>query len=45
VPELPDYAADGLTYKQALAHVEAIIGEWIDLAKELNGPYLNPKLI
>jgi predicted RNase H-like HicB family nuclease len=36
VPELPGCAADGPTYKQALANVEVIIREWIDTAKELN---------
>jgi predicted RNase H-like HicB family nuclease len=43
VPELPGCTADALTYKQALAHVEVIIGEWIDLAKELNPPIPQPK--
>jgi predicted RNase H-like HicB family nuclease len=43
VPELPGCAADGLTYKQALANVEVIIREWIDTAKELNRPIPQPK--
>ena len=43
VPELPGCAADGLTYKQALASVEVIIREWIDTAKELNRPIPQPK--
>jgi predicted RNase H-like HicB family nuclease len=43
VPELPGCAADGLTYKQALANVEVIIREWIDTAKELNRSIPQPK--
>ena len=35
VPELPGCAADGKTYKEALANVEIIIHEWIETAKEL----------
>ncbi len=30
VPELPGCAADGKTYKEALANVEVIIGKWIE---------------
>ena len=37
-PELPGCAADGKTYKQALANVEVIIQEWIETATELNRP-------
>jgi predicted RNase H-like HicB family nuclease len=43
VPELPGCAADGQTYKQALANVEVIIHEWIETAKELNRPVPTPK--
>jgi predicted RNase H-like HicB family nuclease len=43
VPELPGCAADGPTYRQALANVEAIIQEWIGTAKELNRPIPEPK--
>ena len=43
VPELPGCAADGKTYKQALANVEIIIHEWIETAKELNRPIPQPK--
>jgi predicted RNase H-like HicB family nuclease len=35
VPELPGCAADGKSYKEALANVEIIIAEWIETAKEL----------
>jgi predicted RNase H-like HicB family nuclease len=43
VPELPGCAADGKTYKQALANVEVIIQEWIETAKELRRPVPEPK--
>ena len=43
VPELPGCAADGKTYKQALANVELIIREWIETAKELKRPVPQPK--
>ena len=43
VPELPGCAADGPTYRQALANVEVVIQEWIDTAKELSRPILEPK--
>jgi len=43
VPELPGCAADGKTYKQALENVEVIIHEWIETAKVLKHPSLNPK--
>jgi predicted RNase H-like HicB family nuclease len=43
VPELSGCAADGLTYKQALANVEVIIREWIETAKELKRPIPEPK--
>ncbi len=43
VPELPGCAADGPTYKQALANVEAIIQEWIETARELKRPIPAPK--
>ena len=43
VPELPACAADGKTYKQALANVEVIIHEWIETAKELKRSIPEPK--
>jgi len=43
VPELPGCAADGATYKEALANVEVIIKEWIATAKELRRPIPQPK--
>jgi predicted RNase H-like HicB family nuclease len=43
VPELPGCAADGKTYREALANVETIIQEWIGTAKELGRPIPVPR--
>jgi len=43
VPELPGCAADGKTYKEALANVEIIIREWIETAKELGRTIAAPR--
>ena len=43
VPELPGCAADGKTYKEALANVEIVIQEWIETAKELGRPNPEPR--
>jgi len=43
VPELPGCAADGKTYREALANVEVVIQEWIETAKELGRPIPAPK--
>ena len=43
VPELPGCAADGATYQEALANVEAVIQEWIETAKDLGRPIPEPK--
>jgi predicted RNase H-like HicB family nuclease len=43
VPELPGCAADGPTYKEALANVEVVIQEWIDTAKDLGRHIPKPK--
>jgi len=43
VPELPGCAADGKTYKQAVANVEVIIQEWVETATELGRAIPEPK--
>ena len=43
VPELPGCAADGSTYREALANVETIIREWLETAKEEGRPIPEPK--
>jgi predicted RNase H-like HicB family nuclease len=43
VPELAGCTADGATYQEALANVEAVIREWIETAKELGRPIPEPK--
>ena len=42
-PELARCAADGTTYKDALANVEVIIQEWIETATELGRPIPDPR--
>ncbi len=43
IPELPGCAADGATYQEALTHVEVVVKEWIETAKELGRPIPKPK--
>jgi len=42
-PELPGCAADGKTHKEALANVEVIVKEWIEIAQELGRPIPAPR--
>ena len=43
VPELPGCAADGATYKQAVANAEVVIQEWIETARALGRAIPEPK--
>jgi predicted RNase H-like HicB family nuclease len=43
VPELAGCMADGATYAEALANVEAVIHEWIQTAEELGRQVPAPK--
>lgn len=43
VPELAGCMADGETYQEALANVEIVINEWIEVAKELGRTIPEPK--
>jgi len=43
VPELPGCAADGKTYKEAVANAEIVIAEWIETAKSLGRPIPKPR--
>ena len=43
VPELPGCAGDGQTYQEAIAHVERVIDEWIETAKELGREIPQPR--
>lgn len=43
VPELPGCAADGRTYKEAVANAETAIKEWIETARDLGRPVPRPK--
>ena len=44
VPELPGCAADGSTYQEALANVEVVIREWLEIAEELGRPIPIPRV-
>ncbi len=43
VSELPGCAADGQTYQEAIAHVETVIDEWIETARELGRDIPQPR--
>ena len=43
VPELAGCAADGVTYQEALANAEIVIGEWIETAREVGRAVPEPR--
>ena len=43
VPELAGCAADGATRQEALANAEVVISEWLQTARELGRPILEPR--
>ena len=43
VPELPGCAADGLTYQEAVANIEVVIQEWLEMAQAFGRPIPTPR--
>jgi predicted RNase H-like HicB family nuclease len=43
VPELPGCMADGQTYAEAIKNAEEMIDEWIEAARKLGRPILEPR--
>ena len=43
VPELPGCMADGATYEEALANVQTILDEWVDMAHQDGRPIPTPR--
>lgn len=43
VPELPGCMADGATYQEAIANVETVIREWVEVAQEMGRPIPEPR--
>lgn len=43
VPELPGCMADGISYEEAVANAQTVIGQWIETARALGRPIPEPK--
>ncbi|MBK8503458.1 MAG: type II toxin-antitoxin system HicB family antitoxin [Saprospiraceae bacterium] len=43
VPELPGCMADGKTYEEAIKNAQAVVQEWIEIAKSLGREIPKPK--
>ncbi|MBU2751316.1 type II toxin-antitoxin system HicB family antitoxin [Acidithiobacillus thiooxidans] len=43
VPELPGCMADGATYQEAVTNAERVIGEWVEIAKDLGRSIPEPR--
>lgn len=43
VPEFPGCMADGATYEEAIANVQTASQEWIETARSLGRPILEPQ--
>ena len=43
MPELPEYAADGKTHREALRNVETVTEEWLEAAREFAWPIPSQK--
>ena len=43
VPELPGCMSDGKTYQEAVSNAEAVIAEWIEMARTLGRAIPEPK--
>jgi predicted RNase H-like HicB family nuclease len=43
LPELAGFSADGANRQEALANVETVIVEWMEMARELGRPIPEPR--
>jgi len=42
-PELPGCMADGATYQEAVTNAERVIGEWVEIARDLGRSIPEPR--